>query len=138
MRDQVESAEALRKAEKRLSQAINRAKKQLKERGIQARKDEKARLQRLKECTQKNELPRPEDLFPVREPDKQPTQIEALMCTAEYYPELVQALKEIKAQDAKAQDAQRRGLQVRGLARERECPGLSRFKPATTQFSRLL
>ena len=105
IRDQVESAEALRKAEKRLSRTINKAKKQLKERGIQARKDEKARLQRLKECTQNNELPRPEDLFPVREPDKQPTQIEALMCTAEYYPELVQAVKEATAQDAKAQDA---------------------------------
>jgi hypothetical protein len=79
--------------------AINKAKKDLKERGIQARKDEKARLRRVKECTQKNELPCPEDLFPVREPDKQPTQIEALMCTAEYYPELVQAIKEAKVQD---------------------------------------
>jgi hypothetical protein len=45
-------------------------------------------------------LPCPEDLLPVREPDKQPTQIEALMCTAEYYPELVQAVKEAKAQGA--------------------------------------
>ena len=99
IRDQEESVAALRKAERRLSLAINKAKKDLKERGIQARKDEKARLRRVKECTQKNELPCPEDLFPVREPDKQPTQIEALMCTAEYYPELVQAIKEAKVQD---------------------------------------
>jgi hypothetical protein len=47
----------------------------------------------------------PEDLLPVREPDKQPTQIEALTCTEEYYPELVQAVKEAKAQEVKAQDA---------------------------------
>ena len=39
----------------------------------------------------------PEDLLPVREP-----QIEALTCTEEYYPELVQAVKEAKAQEAKA------------------------------------
>jgi hypothetical protein len=42
-----------------------------------------------------------EDLLPVREPDKQPTQIETLMCTAEYYPELVQAVNEAKAQNAR-------------------------------------
>jgi hypothetical protein len=45
---------------------------------IQARKDEKARLQHLKECTQNNELPRIEDIISAQEPDKQPTQIEAL------------------------------------------------------------
>jgi hypothetical protein len=49
IRDQVGSAEALRN----VFQTINKAKKKLKERGIQARKDEKARLQRLKECTSK-------------------------------------------------------------------------------------
>lgn len=41
------------------------AKKQLKERGIQARKDEKARLQHLKECTQNNELPQIEDILSI-------------------------------------------------------------------------
>ena len=41
--------EALRKAKKKLATAINRAKNHLKDAGIQARKDEKARLARIAE-----------------------------------------------------------------------------------------
>jgi hypothetical protein len=54
IKDQEESVEVLRKAERHLSQVINKAKKQLKEQRIQARKDKKARLQHLKEYTQNN------------------------------------------------------------------------------------
>ena len=44
-----DNREALRKAKKKLATAVNRAKNQLKDAGIQARKDEKARLARIVE-----------------------------------------------------------------------------------------
>jgi hypothetical protein len=96
IRNQNEKTEALRKAEKRLIQAINKAKNELKTQGIQARKDEKARRKRLKEYDEKDELPPLEDMFPIREPDKQPTTLEQLKCTEEFYPGLVQNIREIK------------------------------------------
>jgi hypothetical protein len=96
IRDQHERTEGLRKAEKRLAQAINKAKNELKAQGIQARKDEKARLNRLREYTAKCELPPPDDMLPIREPDKQPTTLEQLKCTEEFYPGLVQNIREIK------------------------------------------
>jgi hypothetical protein len=43
-REEREMAEVLQKARKKLSQTINKAKKELNSRGIQARKDKKARL----------------------------------------------------------------------------------------------
>ena len=60
------------------------------------------------------------------------------MCIAEYYPELVQAVRETKAHLAQytlGDDNDRDDIQVRGLTRERECPRLYGFKPATIQFS---
>jgi hypothetical protein len=35
-------------------------------------------------------------MFPIREPDKQPTTLEQLKCTEEFYPGLVQNIREIK------------------------------------------
>jgi hypothetical protein len=58
IRNQNEKTEALRKAEKRLIQAINKAKNELETQGIQVRKDGKARRKRLKEYDAKDELPR--------------------------------------------------------------------------------
>jgi hypothetical protein len=35
-------------------------------------------------------------MLPIREPDKQPTTLEQLKCTEEFYPGLVQNIREIK------------------------------------------
>ena len=117
--------ELLRKAEKRLSVAINKAKGTLKSLGIQARKQEKARLLRIWDCRQKNLPILEEDLLKIREPDKEPTEIEALKCTAEFYPELVLVIGQIKSQlitrDKAIQDHldQHEGVAIR-LEREEE------------------
>jgi hypothetical protein len=95
MRDQSEKTEALWKARKRLVQAINKARNELKAEGIQARKDDKARLERLKDYAIKDELPPLEDLIPIRQPNKQPTTLEQLRCTEEFYPRLVQNIQEL-------------------------------------------
>jgi hypothetical protein len=89
IRDEAEKVETLQKAQKRLVQTINKARNLLKSQGIQARKDEKARLERLKEYTAKDELPPLEDLVSFREPDKNPTELERLKCTEDFYPKLV-------------------------------------------------
>ena len=93
-----EMAEALRKARKKLSQTINKAKKELNSRGIQARKDEKARLQRLLDYEANDELPPLEDLIRIREPDKNPTDLEKIQLTEEFYPGLVQNIRELEKQ----------------------------------------
>ena len=59
-----DDGEALRKAKKKLATAVNRAKNQLKDAGIQARKDEKARLARIVEYRLKDELIPVEDIAP--------------------------------------------------------------------------
>jgi hypothetical protein len=59
----------MRRKERKLAQAINRAKTKLKDEGIQARKNEKARLARLKDYAARNEQPLEEDLHRIREPD---------------------------------------------------------------------
>ena len=97
-RDKKEGKEALRKAKKKLTQAVNRAKAKLKEEGIQARKDEKARLARLKDYAARGEQPPEEDLCRIREPDKEPNQLKLATYTEEFYPHLIQAIREIKAQ----------------------------------------
>lgn len=97
-RDEKEAREKLRKAKKKLSQAINRAKKDLTTQGIQARKDEKARLQRLKDYEEMDQMPDLIDLVRIREPDKEPTAYEKIKTTEEFYPELVQQIRELEAQ----------------------------------------
>jgi hypothetical protein len=72
--------------------------------GIQARKDERARLQRLKDCAEIDELPDPVDLIYIREPNKEPTVYEKLKTTEEFYPELVQQIRELEAQFGTDQD----------------------------------
>jgi translation initiation factor 2B subunit (eIF-2B alpha/beta/delta family) len=56
-RDKKERTESLRKAKKKLTQAVNKAKRKLKEDGVQARKDEQARLQRLADYAANDKLP---------------------------------------------------------------------------------
>jgi hypothetical protein len=60
--------------------------------GIKARKDEKARLQRLKDCAEIDELLDPVDLVHIRKPNKEPTVYEKLKTTEEFYPKLVQQI----------------------------------------------
>jgi hypothetical protein len=95
-RDEKEKTEALWKAKKKLTIEVNRAKNKLKAAGIQARKDKQARLQRLVDYATKNEFPPVKDLLRIREPDKEPTQLELATCTEEHYPELVLAIQQIK------------------------------------------
>jgi len=82
----------LRRAKRKLSVAVNKAISTLKSRGIQARKDEKARKERLISFEATGELAPVEDLFPVRQPDKDPTPDEAFFCTEKGYPELLLAI----------------------------------------------
>jgi hypothetical protein len=37
------------------------------------------------------------DLDPIREPDKSPTELEKVLITEDYYPELVQPIRELEA-----------------------------------------
>jgi hypothetical protein len=60
--------------------------------GIQAKKDEKARLQQLKDCAEIDKLPDLVDLVHIRELDKEPTVYKKLKTTEEFYPELVQQI----------------------------------------------
>jgi hypothetical protein len=98
VKEKEDKAEALRKAEKKLSQAINRAKNELKQEGIKARKAEKARVEQIREYDARGDLPPPELLVPIREPDKNPTVIEQARLLEDFYPGLVQAIRELKAQ----------------------------------------
>jgi hypothetical protein len=89
--------ETLRKAKKRLTRAKNCAMNELKALGIQARKNERARLQRLKDYTEMDEMLEPKDLVCFREPDKQPTMYGKMKTADEfYYPELVQQIRELE------------------------------------------
>jgi hypothetical protein len=44
-----------------------------------------------------NELPEPKDLIRIREPDKEPTAYKKMKTTEEFYPELVQQIRELEA-----------------------------------------
>jgi hypothetical protein len=65
--------------------------------GIQARKDNRARLLRLEEYDQQNKLPLIQDLVPIREPDKAPTIAEQLLLTDKGHPGLLQVIRELEA-----------------------------------------
>jgi hypothetical protein len=84
-------SEALQKAEKKLSAALNKAKKTLKDTGVMARKD------KLKEYKRQGLLLPLELLIPIREPDINPTVVEQASLLPDFYPELVQQIKELKA-----------------------------------------
>jgi hypothetical protein len=94
IRDQTEAIAGLKRAQKNLSVAINKEKKLLCQRGVQARKEEKARLYRLQQYQIRGELPPLEDITPIREPDKNPTLEEALLLTEDgHYPLLIQVME---------------------------------------------
>ena len=76
---------------------MNRAKTKLKDEGIQARKNKKARLTRLKDYAARNEPPE-EDLYYICESDKELNQLELATCTEEFYSNLIQAIQKIEVQ----------------------------------------
>ena len=97
-KEEADKSEALQKAEKKLTTAMNKAKKKLKDAGIQARKDDKDRRAKLKEYERRGSLPPPELLIPIWEPDNNPTVVEQASLLRDFYPELVQQINELKAQ----------------------------------------
>jgi hypothetical protein len=97
-KEEANKSEALWKAEKKLTVAMNKAKKKLKDAGIQARKDDKDRRDKLKEYERRGSLLPPELLIPIREPDNNPTVVEQASLLQDFYPELVQQISELKAQ----------------------------------------
>jgi hypothetical protein len=96
VRDEKEKVEQLRKAKKKLAQAISKATKALKERGVEARKQERARRNQVQVLKATDQLVSLQLLFPIREPDKNPTPYEQGTMTEEAYPELVLAIKQLE------------------------------------------
>jgi hypothetical protein len=99
-----EAENKLKKARTAITRTENKAKNQLKDRGIQARKDEKARLNYLKEQQPLGTYIPPEMLLPIRDPEKQPTEEEkeALRANPALYDYLAQMEKEW--QDIQSED----------------------------------
>jgi hypothetical protein len=96
IRDNNKKGNKLVLARKKLSQAVNRAKAEIKTQGIQARKDKRAWLARVKNCKDKNKLPAIEDLTPIRQPDKNPTVLESMKITEDFYPVLQLAVQQLE------------------------------------------
>jgi hypothetical protein len=96
-KEEADRAEKLQKAKKKLTQAMNKAKKELKDAGIQAWKDERARTDKLKEIYARGDLLPLELLCPIRESNKNPTVVKQARLLEDFYPELVQQIKELKA-----------------------------------------
>ena len=93
-RDKAESKSALRKAQRALTQAKNKARNKLKIQGIQARKDNRARLERIRLAG--DSFVDVKEFDPIREPDKNPTPDEAERCTDKGYPELVAQIGQLE------------------------------------------
>jgi hypothetical protein len=68
---------------------MNKAKKELKDTGIQAWKDERARTDKLKEIYARGDLPPLELLCLIRELDKNPTVVKQARLLEDFYLELV-------------------------------------------------
>ncbi|KAH9210935.1 hypothetical protein DL95DRAFT_193564 [Leptodontidium sp. 2 PMI_412] len=94
IRQETEKTEVLRKAQRALTQAINKSKEALRIKGVQARKNNRANKEALKACRARGDLPSAHLLIPEREPDKQPNVLEALSLTpkghVEYYHVVIQ------------------------------------------------
>ena len=94
MKEKKEKQEAIRKAEKAVTNAERKAKKALKQRGVEARKAERARKKTILEMNTRGEFLPLELLTPIRDPEKNPTpeELEAL----QPHPSLTQALYELR------------------------------------------
>ncbi|KAH6698145.1 hypothetical protein BKA61DRAFT_583520 [Leptodontidium sp. MPI-SDFR-AT-0119] len=95
IREETEKTEALRKAQRALTQAINKSKEALRIKGVQARKNNRANRELLKACRARGDLPSAHLLIPEREPDKHPNALEVLSLTpeghVEYHHAVIQA-----------------------------------------------
>jgi hypothetical protein len=79
-----------------LEQVKNKQKNHLLALGIQARKDNKARIARLQEVNARNGIPIFEDILPIREPNKDLTAEEKLLTIDEGHAGLVQVIRELE------------------------------------------
>ncbi|KAF8851314.1 hypothetical protein BDZ45DRAFT_696047 [Acephala macrosclerotiorum] len=99
-RDEKEHTAQLDKAKRKLFQAVNKAKKEMSALGVQARKDEKARLARHKAIQRNGDFLELVDLTSIRQLNKNPTLIEAMKMTEDFYLALQAAVKQLEAQGA--------------------------------------
>ena len=79
-KEEIERLESNKKAKRQLSTAINKYKESLRVRGVTARKANRIRLKEAVEYRKRGEEPSPELLVLDREPDKEPTTVEAVSC----------------------------------------------------------
>jgi hypothetical protein len=96
-----EADDTLKKAKRAIQLLENKRKGELKVRGIQARKDEKARIARLRDIAPQGLIPLgvqvpPELYYPIRDPEKQPLSDEVEALTI--HPDLDQALLQAQEQ----------------------------------------
>jgi hypothetical protein len=89
-----ERDDAIRRAERAIKEAVNKAKKALNRRGIDARKAERERKKAIIELQAKNKVILLDLLFPIRDPEKEPTLDELELLKP--HPSLVQALEAIQ------------------------------------------
>jgi hypothetical protein len=89
-----ENDDAIRKMQKAITEAVNKAKRVLKQRGIEARKLERERRQLVAELQARNEHIDLDLLDPIRDPEKNPTteELESL----QPHPSLLQALIDLQ------------------------------------------
>ncbi|XMA11516.1 hypothetical protein WAI453_004307 [Rhynchosporium graminicola] len=118
MRDEKERTAALRKARKALQAAINRSSQALKAAGVQARKENKEKKKRVLNAP--DNLPAPEDLIPLREPDKEPTIAEKASLSQEGYHEYLHAVLQLERElngelvgEIDFSDVEERDLEIR-------------------------
>ena len=88
-KEEANRVEELQKAQKKLSITINKAKKELTAAGIQTRKDNKARLERIQEIRVQGDFPEPSLLALIREPNKNPIFVKQACLLEDFYPKLV-------------------------------------------------
>lgn len=96
IRQETEKTADLYRAQRTMTTALNKAKEALRVLGVQARKDNRARKERLREHTKNNTLPAAEDLLNIREPDKDPDVFQALSITPEGHLELLHIIQQLQ------------------------------------------
>jgi hypothetical protein len=99
IRDDDERGFKIKKARKNLQAAINKYRKELIARGVQARKDEKARIARIIDAELRGELLVLEEYLPIRQPDKDPNLHERTLLTVEGYPSLLLAVQQLEREE---------------------------------------
>ncbi|KAG4439985.1 hypothetical protein IFR05_004559, partial [Cadophora sp. M221] len=96
IRDESEKSESLKKARRALKLAIRRSTEALRVAGVQARRENRERKKTLDFCMANDTFPAPEDLILIREPDKNPTPLEAVSKTPEGHPKYLHAVLQLE------------------------------------------